>query len=90
MRLALTAFALGAAAFGALALVGALVLAVLFGASGRGSAELSVGAVELLAFERGGRSTSTTFGPGLVLLPLLGGCANALGAVALARRRRSD
>lgn len=89
MRALLTAFALGAAAIGAVVLAAALAAAALADAAGRDALRVAVGPIELLAFERTARSSSTTFGPGLWLLALAGGLLNAAGAaVLLARARR--
>jgi hypothetical protein len=76
---------LGAAAVGALALVGALAVAALADASGRDAFDLAIAGVQLVAFERTGAGTSTTLGPALALLPLVGGLANALAALVVRR-----
>jgi hypothetical protein len=81
-----TAFALGVAAVGALALVSALVLAALADAGGRDALRVGLGPLVLVEFERGPRGTATTFGPALLVLPLLGGLLNAAGAAILRRR----
>jgi hypothetical protein len=83
----LTAFALGTAAVAALALVAVLTAALLADASGRESLRLAPLGVELVSFRRTSAETSTTFGAGLALLPLVGGAANAAAAAALQRRR---
>ena len=83
----MTAFALGAAAVAALALVAALTAAFLADASGRASLRLAPLGVELVSFQRTSAETSTTFGAALAILPLLGGAANAAAAAALRRRR---
>ena len=86
----MTAFFLGAAGVGAFAFGVALVLAVLADASGRDALRVGVGGVELLTVERGRDSSATTFGPALVLIPLLGGLLNAFAAALLhARGRRA-
>ena len=82
----MTAFALGAAAVGALTLVAAFALAVLAEAGEAETLRLALGQVEFVAFERAGATTSTTFGPGLALLPLVGGALNAALAALLVRQ----
>jgi len=73
----LTAFALGVAAFGAVAVVGALAVSALADASGRSELTLAVAGLELLEFERTESGTTSAFGPALALLPVAGGLANA-------------
>lgn len=85
MRAALTAFALGAAATGLLVVAVALGLAALADAGGRETFALGLGGLDLVSFERTARGTATTFGPGLAVLPLLGGALNAGGAALLRR-----
>jgi len=85
VRTLVTTFALGAAVVGVLVFVGALAVVTLADASGRSDVSVALGPLVLLAFERGPRGTGTTFGPALVLLPLLGGALNAVGAALLAR-----
>lgn len=81
----MTAFGLGAAASALLAVAVALGLAALADAAGRESFGIALGGLELVAFERTSRGTATTFGPALVVLPLLGGALNAAGAALLRR-----
>ncbi len=80
------AFAFGAAAVGVFAVVLVLVVATLAEASGLDQLQLALGPVVLLAFERSAESSSTTFGPGLIVLPFLGGILNAAGAAMLRNR----
>lgn len=90
MRPHLTAFALGAAAFGALALLGAIAVGAFADASGRATFELALGGLTFLSFERDAGGTSTTLGPGLAAVAAAGGVLNAGGAALLSRggRRR--
>jgi hypothetical protein len=88
VRAAVTAFFLGAAAVGALAFGAALVVVVLADASGRNALRVALAGVEVLSFERRSGGSTTTFGSGLVLLPFLGGLANALAATVLLFRGR--
>ncbi len=88
MRAALTAFFVGCAATAAVLAVAMLALGIVADASGWKSFDLSVGPLVVGAFERSGRSTATTFGPGLPALALLGGAVNAAAAAWLARRMR--
>lgn len=85
MRATVTAFALGAAATGLLAVAVALGLAALADAAGRETFAIGLDGLELVSFERTARGTATTFGPALAVLPLLGGALNAVGAVLLRR-----
>jgi hypothetical protein len=87
VRPLVTAFALGAAAAAAAALVLALAAAVLADASGRETFRLAPLGLELVSFRRAAAESSTTFGAGLALLPLVGGLANAAGAAVLRSRR---
>lgn len=87
MRLALTAFVLGAAAIAALAAGLAVTAALVADASGRAAFALAPAGFELVHFARTPAGSSTTFGSGLVAFPLLGGLANAAAALLLARRR---
>jgi hypothetical protein len=86
MRTVVTAFALGVAAVGALALVIALVAAALADASGREALRVGLGPLVLVEFERSAGGTATTFGPALFVLPLVGGALNAAGAAMLRNR----
>ena len=88
MRPAVTAFALGVVVFGALALGVAIVAAALAEGAGRSSYSLAVAGVELVTSEWTARGASTTFGPGLAVVALLGGIANAAAAVGVGRLRR--
>lgn len=83
MRGLVTAFALGVAAAGALALVTALVLVALADAGGREALRIGLGPLVLVEFEDGVRGSATTFGPALFVLPLVGGLLNAAGAAIL-------
>lgn len=86
MRSVLTAFALGSAAVGALALAAALGIAAL----ADGTLQVAVGQLELVTVERAPRGTTTEFGAGLAVLALLGGALNAAAAAVLrARAARS-
>jgi hypothetical protein len=80
------AFALGAAAVGVIAIVLVLVVAALADASGRHELQLAVGPLVFLDFQRSAEGSSTTFGAGLVVLPILGGFLNAGGAAMLRNR----
>lgn len=82
------AFALGAAATALLAVAVALGLAALADASGRETFAIGPDGLELVSFQRTARGTSTTFGPALAALPLLGGVLNAAGAALLRSRTR--
>jgi hypothetical protein len=80
------AFAFGAAAVGVIAVVLVLVVATLADAGGRDQLRLALGPLTLLEFQRSAEASSTTFGPGLIALPLLGGILNAAGAALLRNR----
>ena len=86
MRGLVIAFALGAAAVGLIAVVGVLLVATLAEASDRTQLHLALGPLALLDFERSPHGSATTFGPGLVVLPLFGGLLNAAGAALLRTR----
>jgi hypothetical protein len=90
VRVAVTAFFLGAAAVAALAFGSALVAVVLADASGRDALRVGLGAYELLSFERRSGVSTTTFGGALVVLPLLGGLVNAVAATVLHARGQDD
>ena len=90
MRVALSAFVLGVAAFAAVALLASFLATALADASDRRAYELGIAGVQLVTYERTSHGTSTEFGPGLAALPLAGGLANAAAAVALAAFRRKD
>lgn len=81
----LRAFALGAIALGVLAYAGAAALAVGAQAAGR-SLVVGFGPLVLVSVEREASEAVTTFGPGLLGVAILGGCAN-LAAARLIRRR---
>lgn len=82
----LKAFLLGAAAAGVVAysLVAALAVTA---QAGERTLELALGRLTIVSVVREGPTTVTTFGPGLVILALMGGFVNL--AVALLMRRRS-
>ena len=82
---ALKAFLLGAVAVGVVAYALVAALAVTAQAGGR-ALEIALGPLAILSVTHGGRSTVTTFGPGLVVLALAGGLAN-LAAAQLMRYR---
>jgi len=81
------ALALGTVAAGLIAYALAAAGAVLAQAGGR-TLDVHLGPLVLVAVERVGATTATTFGSGLLAVALLGGVVNALLAVALARRLR--
>jgi hypothetical protein len=81
----LRAFALGAIALGVLAYAGAAALAVGAQAAGR-SLVVGLGPLVVVSVEREASDSVTTFGPGLLVVSILGGCAN-LAAARLVRRR---
>ena len=84
---ALRALVLGLLAGAVLAYVAAATVALALSAAG---AELSiaVGVVVFLAVDRTAEGIETTFGPGLVAIPVLCALANALAASVLAPRIR--
>ena len=86
MRLALTAFLLGAAGIGAIALTATLVAVVLADAGGRDALRIALGPLELLSYRRDHVGSVTAFGPGLPAVAVLGGLANAAAALLLAAR----
>lgn len=86
MRRLVIAFALGTATIAVLTVVGALLAAGLAEASGRRELRVALGPLVVVEFERTAHGSSTTFGPGLLVLPLLGGALNAAGAAILRRR----
>jgi hypothetical protein len=89
VRVAVTAFFLGAAAIAALAFGAAFVVVVLADASGREDLRVGLGSVELLSFTRRREGSETAFGPALLLLPVAGGLLNGIAAAALHARARS-
>jgi hypothetical protein len=89
VRLAVTAFLLGAAGIGAVALAATLVAVALADAGGRDALRVALGPLELASYRREPDGTVTAFGPGLLVVAVLGGVANAAAAVLLARGGRS-
>jgi hypothetical protein len=87
----LKAFALGAAAVGALAYTLTAALAVTAQAAGR-TLVISLGPFVLVTVARDASAAVTTFGSGLVVVALIGGAANLCAARFLLRssERRSD
>lgn len=81
------AFALGAVAAGLLGYAVAAAVAVIAQSGGR-TVDVHVGPLVVVAIERAGATTATTFGSGLLAVALLGGVVNALAAAVLARRLR--
>lgn len=81
----LRAFTLGAIAIGVLAYAGTAALAVAAQAAGR-SLAVGVGPLVVVSVERDASAAATTFGPGLVLIAIIGGLVN-VGAAHLLRRR---
>ena len=86
VRLAVTAFLLGAAGIGAIALAATLVAVVLADAGGRHTLRVALGPLELASYRRNPDGSVTAFGPGLLAVAVLGGVANAATAVLLALR----
>jgi hypothetical protein len=80
------AFLLGAVATGIVAGAAAAALVIVADAAGWGSFRAAAGPVLVLAFERSGGVTRSSFGHGLALIALAGGCLNAAGAWVLRRR----
>lgn len=87
MRPLLIAFLLGAVAAGIVAGAAAAALVILADAAGWDSFRAAAGPVLLLAFERADGVTRSSFGQGLALIAVAGGCLNATGAWVLQRRR---
>jgi hypothetical protein len=85
---ALKAFVLGTVVFCVLAYAVAVALALSASEGGWSSLRVALGPLLLVAVERDGAATVTTFGPGIVGVGLLGGAVNAAAAAALARRGR--
>ena len=81
----LKAFLLGALATGLVAYAAAAALAVAAQAGER-SLDLSLGPVVVMSVTERADTTTTTFGPGLLLLAVAGGLVN-LALAALIRRR---
>ena len=86
MRRLTLAFALGCAAFAIVVVIAAATVAIVADAAAWPAFRVAVGPLLLAEFERGPNVTSTTFGPGLALVPIVGGALNA-GAAALVRLR---
>jgi hypothetical protein len=82
----LRAFVLGTIAVGVVAYAVVAALAVAAQAGGR-ALELALGPLAVVSVTQGEAATVTTFGPGLVVLALVGGLANL--ALAWLLRRRS-
>ncbi len=81
----LKAFALGAIAVGVLAYAGISALAVSAQAAGR-SLAIGLGPLVVVSVEHEVSAAVTTFGPGLVVIAIIGGLVN-VGAARLIRRR---
>jgi hypothetical protein len=75
----LRAFALGAIAVGVLAYAGAAALAVGAQAAGR-SLVVGLGPLVVVSVEREASDAVTTFGPGLLVVSIVGGCVNLAAA----------
>ena len=88
MRTVLTAFAIGAAAFGVVAVVCGVAVGVAFGSLGRDKISVGLGPLVVLEFSRSARGTETTFGLGIVVVALAGGVVNAAAAASVLRARR--
>lgn len=86
MRVVITAFFLGTVAFAAIALGTAFVVLVLAETSGRDELRFAPAGIELLSFERTAGGSETSFGPALLLVPLVGGALNAAAAGVLRAR----
>lgn len=85
---ALRAFLLGAVAIGFVAYATTAATAIVAQARDWEAFELAVGPVVLIAVERAGGATATTFGSGLLVAAALGGVLNSLASIVLARRSR--
>jgi hypothetical protein len=81
----LSAFLLGTFAIGLVVYTAAAVLAVAAQAGDR-SLDLALGPVGVVSVAERGGATTTTFGPGLLLLAFAGGLANLALAVLIRRR----
>jgi hypothetical protein len=86
VRPLLIAFTLGAVAVAIAASVAGLALGIAAQSGHWHAFRVALGPVVLLAYERSGGGTSTTFGNGLAFLAAAGGALNALGAVVMRRR----
>lgn len=82
----LIAFALGALAAGAVAWAAAIAAAIALQRPGGDDVGLRAGPVTFLAVDNEQRSSTATFGPGLLLVALAGGALNAAAAARLRRR----
>jgi hypothetical protein len=83
----LRALLLGLAAGTAVTWAAAATVA-LVASAGEVELALGLGGLRFLAVEQGADGSSATFGPGLALVPLLAGLANAAAAAVLAARAR--
>lgn len=81
----LRAFLLGALAIGLVAYAAAAAIAVAAQAGDR-SLDLALGPVVVVSVVERADGTTTTFGPGLVLLAVAGGLANLMLAAFIRRR----
>ncbi len=88
MRVLLKALAVGTAAAGVLVYAAAAALAVAVQAGTSAELHAAIGPLVLVAVERSGETTATTFGAGLPALAVAGGLLNALAALLLSRRPR--
>lgn len=80
-------FLLGALAVGIPGYACVAALAVAAQAAGR-TLDIALGPLALVAVTRDGSSTVTTFGPGLLVVALAGGLANAAAAYLMRHRSR--
>lgn len=87
MRALLIPFLLGAAALGITAGAAAVAVVIAAEAGGWDSFRAGLGPVLVVAFERSGKATAATFGPGIAVAAAVGGLLNAAGAALLRRRR---
>lgn len=83
----LKALAVGTLATGLLAYATAAALAVAVQAGTPSGLRVAIGSLVLVAVERSGSATATTFGAGLLVLAAGGGLLNATAALLLSRRR---
>jgi hypothetical protein len=86
VRTVLIAFALGAGALGIALLAASLALGIVAQSGGWPGFRVGVGSLTVLAFTRDAGRTSTTFGPGIAAVAMVGGAANATAAAWLRRR----
>jgi hypothetical protein len=82
----MTAFALGAGAFGIALLAAGLAVGIFAQSGGWPSFRIGLGPLTLLELTRRGETTSTTFGSGMLAVAILGGALNAVAAACLSRR----